>query len=53
VSTAFVFNTLGPTYAEIKTVSTGTEDSAHCVASQPIAVAGTSYRWSNTAFPAI
>jgi type II secretory pathway pseudopilin PulG len=53
VSIAFVNNTLGPTYAEIKTVSTGTEGSAQCVASQPIAFAGTSYRWSNTAFPSI
>ena len=33
---AFVDNTLGPTYAEMKTVSNGTEDSAHCVASQPV-----------------
>jgi hypothetical protein len=49
-----VNNQLGPTYAEIKTVSTGTEDSAHCVAGpQPVAVAGTSYRWSKTAFPSI
>jgi type IV pilus assembly protein PilA len=53
VNVAFVDNTLGPTYAEIKTVSTGTEPAADCVASQPIAFAGTSYRWSNTAFPAI
>jgi type IV pilus assembly protein PilA len=48
----FVDNQLGPTYAEVKTESTGTEPSSACVASGPIAETGTGYEYSFSAFPA-
>jgi type IV pilus assembly protein PilA len=50
---AFLNTTLGPTYAEMKTTSTGTVTSGSCLASQPSAILNTSYRWSRTAFPSI
>jgi hypothetical protein len=49
---AFVDNQLGPTYVEIKTTSTGTEPTADCVASQPIAIINSAYEYSYSAFPA-
>jgi type IV pilus assembly protein PilA len=49
----FAISPLGPTYAEMKTSPTGTVTAAACVASAPSAIANTSYRWSNSAFPSI
>jgi len=49
----FADNQLGPTYAEIKTTSTGTETPAACVASAPSIIANATYAYSFTSFPAL
>jgi type IV pilus assembly protein PilA len=48
----FADGQLGPTYAEVKTTSTATEPATDCVASAPVALTGTSYEYSYSAFPA-
>jgi hypothetical protein len=49
----FADGQLGPTYAEIKTVSGGTQSTTDCVASAPKIDAGTTYSYSFTQFPSI
>ncbi len=49
----FALGQLGPTYAEIKTVSGGTESSGGCIASAPNINVGTTYSYSFTSFPAL